>query len=268
MLISARKFIRSVGAALLMLVIVVMSGDVTRGQATPVIVDVQSGFGNAASAALPTFAHNPATGDAIVVSCNTFASGTHLAPTDNKSNTYTQIGTQVSNSGAKPFMSLWIAKNITGGSSFVTTVHPNVTFYTCQAWVLRNVDPNPYNGDFRSAFNNGGAASFISTGATTVTPAPNSIFLAFGSPQQATAPTDPTGWNTTGSNGFDSTMLASSQQNNFASAESNFGTYKIASAVQTATWGTNTYTSWGAIIASFAPGAAAAATFPALFLAP
>lgn len=228
------------------------------------IIDVKGASGNATSAQLAAFAADPANGDTIVVSYGCYHGPTnHLAPTDTTGmNTYTQIGTINVHSSTNA-QSLWYAKNIVGGSTFRVTCNPNNSYFACEAWVLRGVSLNPYNGDF-SKFTPVVATTTVLTGATSPAPAPNSIFLAFASIGSSNVLTDQAGWNTTGANGFTAGMLTAARINDYASNFDNWGAYKISSTVEEGSWtGATNDTDKGGLIASFAP---LGGQFPGLFL--
>ncbi len=93
------------------------------------IVDVQKKTGTGTTAVFPAFAANPSNGDTIVVAFARSTSGAHGAPTDSQGNTYTQIGTLQNAAPTDPYVSVWMAVNITGGSSFVVTGHQGGTDY-------------------------------------------------------------------------------------------------------------------------------------------
>jgi hypothetical protein len=165
------------------------------------------------------------------------------APTDNYGNTYTQVGSGITTSTNNVSLSMWMAENVTGGSAFVVTGHPNCQFNEVQAWLIRNTKKTgSYNGDWR-----GDVQTPLGTGTTTVTPGADSIFIAFGVTSVSKNLTASGGGNATGVNGFDATMA------NAAKGSQLFGQYKISSAVTSASWsGSGGYTG-AAMIASFAP---------------
>lgn len=230
------------------------------------IIDVKGASGNAATVQLAAFAADPAAGDAIVVSYGCYQGPTsHLAPVDTTGmNTYTQLGT-INVHSSNNAQSLWLAKNIVGGSTFRVTCKPNNSYFACEAWVLRGVALDPYNGDF-SKFTPVLSTTTVLTGQSSPAPVANSIFLAFASIGSANSLTDQAGWNTTGVNGFTAGMLAAARIADYASNFDNWGAYKISSTVEEGVWtGASNDTDKGGLIASFAPLAATGS--PALFFA-
>lgn len=231
------------------------------------IRDVQSkAVVTSATALCPAFATNPATGDTIVVLQAAF-NGTapvHQAPTVSAGTaTFTQIGTTlVVPLSATTNISMWRAENITGGVSMAVTGHcsGSVGDLSVVAWCLTGANtPTSYNADTVGPTGNGTANP--ATGNTSGSPPANSIWIGELTDDGANADaTDGTGWNTTGSNGFTSTMQGNARLTDNASFQALYTEYKLASAVQSATWTNATNTHWAARAASFAPAAAGGPT--------
>jgi hypothetical protein len=219
------------------------------------IIDVQGASGNWIDRALSAFASNPTTGDSIVVAVANYAfSGdTPGAPTDNYGNTYTKIGTTKTPLGTSSAITLWLAKNITGGAAFVVSVHNPTNYYTAAvAWCLRGVKSDPYNADFIFANDNTGLVH--SPGASATPPGP-SIFIGADILDGPEIPTDASGWNTTGVNGFTSTMLTSARRADYSLNYDVFTSYKISSASETPVWTiSGTQRPWCSVLVSFALG--------------
>lgn len=220
----------------------------------PQITDVQSKTAAASSVAITAFATNPVLGGKIVVCTGTYlgvAASTHTAPTDNYSNTYTQIGTGQDVSNVS--MTLWEAVVTTTGASFVVTCHCGAANVIGMAWALDFADLN--NGDFTFSKPAAGAAATV--GPSSPAPAANSIMLAFlGEVDGDTGYGWPTGWNTDGVDGFTTAMQGSHrtvERNGFFGANMH-SAYKITSTVETATW-LHTVTTFQAlaVMASIAP---------------
>ena len=199
------------------------------------------------------FPTNPVSGDTIVVFMSTFASGgnTSQAPTDNKSNTYTQIGTTTTILAGTVGLSLWYSSNITGGSSFMVTGHVSATatvtvIATCLAGTAV---PTSYNSDSVSATSAGGANPSI--GPTTPAPAANSYFIAAVCKGGTGVATAGSGWQ----------FYTNSTQTNNATLQDLYVeelTTTTASVVKTALF-TNASEAWTGRIASFAPLVSASA---------
>lgn len=212
--------------------------------------DCQQGKSNAASAVPCTaFASNPANGDTVVVCQSSWTSGglTHQAPTDNFSNTYTQIGTTQAGASGDFQMSLWKSENITGGASFVVTGHISIsaTITVIAVCLTGAKTPTSYNGDTAAAT---ATSANPASGTSSPAPAANSYFLACCSKGATNIPTAGSGWqfftNSTQTDNVtfqdlyveESTALSSSAMN---------GTFTVASE------------NWVARVASFAPVAVA-----------
>lgn len=151
------------------------------------IKDAQkTGFDDVTDAPLNAFATDPISGDCIVVFMHTLYatnSPTHLAPTDTASNTYTQIGstlTQENPPGSYHKLSMWYSQNITGGASFVVTGHASAgglgNGVILMAWALTGVSPTAYNGDVGTTVTINGTTDDL-TVLTVGTPAAESLFI-------------------------------------------------------------------------------------------
>ena len=108
------------------------------------IIDVQKKNGGGSSAVLPAFAVDPIAGDTILVGVGSWNGAGHTAPDGSAGNTYTAIGSIITQGAAS--VSMWLAKNIVGGSSFVVTAHP-ANHYGVSAWCVRGLKADPYNND-------------------------------------------------------------------------------------------------------------------------
>lgn len=205
--------------------------------------------------ALPAFAVDPVNGDTIVVMSAIYSSAAAAqAPTDNFGNTYVQIGSTIRQSvwNSNTGFALWYAKNIVGGSSFVVTDHANNNNHNAVAWCLSGVDTiAPYNGDWVEA--HGGGATNPTTGPTIIVPPTNSMFLAFFFEDDNVAATVPTGWNTTGANGFTAGMATRSTSIYTGVPIRSQSAYFIASAVQSAQWTVIIPHAWIGMLISIQP---------------
>lgn len=153
----------------------------------------QGTTGSGSSVACTAFATNPQNGDSIYVWMSTFITGgvTHQAPTDTFSNTYTQIGTTQAGASGNFHLSLWLATNITGGSSFVVTGHVSLIGTTITV-IATCLDTNvAYNGDTAAA-----TATSTNPASGTTSPAPSvaSYFTAATSKGATAIPTAGSGW--------------------------------------------------------------------------
>lgn len=202
------------------------------------------------SLAAPAFATNPVTGESIIVCYASFHTGgtapTHQAPTDTAGNTYLPIGPQqdITDSGSKRSISMWMAANITGGSSFVVTGHQSIasTWRSIVPWAIQN--KLIYNGDFTATTT---TSTNPTTGTTSPAPPASAIFIGIDSSRNGNI-TDGSGWNSI-ANGMDATMQAAAQ----IESDSNVHLateYKISSSAQAATW-TAANALWVAGVASF-----------------
>lgn len=236
-----------------------------RTPSTTPIVDVQSGgHASSASYALPAFANNPGTGDTVIVgyALSDFTVQTApLVPTDNFGNTYVQIGTTQNGTGGWNIAVLLFASfNVVGGSSFVVTVKPGVGSVQSYgvAWCLGSVVAAPYNSDFKKA---GAGSGAVATGTTSPAPSAMSMFVGVSvaaSGQHVTG----SGFNTTGVDGFTTTMATSSQNGSLSSE------YKKSTSALSFTWTNPTNNVWVAMGASYLLSAPPPSTFLALTLAP
>jgi hypothetical protein len=214
--------------------------------------------GGSSLLAMGAFAANPANGDVIVVmqaEYNTASAA--VAPTDSAGNTYTQIGTTVKQSvwNANTGMSYWAASNITGGSSFIVTVHHTNNNHCAVAWCLTGVAASPYNSDWKE--NHGGTQVNPVSGASVGTPLANSIMLAALFQDDNVSASPAAGWNTQGVNGYTAGMDALAQVT-FAAAPLKMCTaYKLVSASDSCTWTASIPHAYVTMIASFGPGGGA-----------
>jgi hypothetical protein len=204
--------------------------------ATPSVVDVRAASTNTSSVALAAFSPTPVANGVILVCVGTYlgvAASQHLAPTDNFSNTYTQVGTGIDQANVS--LSLWRARAITTGASHQVTVHAGVAANMIgMAWALDVADE--VNTDFTSATLTVGSTPAV--GPSSPAPAANSIFLAFLGTADTPDHGVPTSWNAQGVNGFTAAMQASGRAFLHLGffAPNLFGAYLISSTVQTATW--------------------------------
>lgn len=215
----------------------------------PTIVDVKSTSGHAASLQAAAFATDPANADAVVVCLSVYqlSGATINAPTDTAGNTYTQIGTTIT--GANGSISMWLAKNITGGASFRVTGNLSaVRYFAMVAWALTGVGADPYNGDWA---NRTGATDSADAGPYGSAPPADSIFIGCISVENSNVPTNGSGWNTTGANGFTAGMNTAARVADYSANFDIFCEYKISSIAESAHWMTNATWQWEAMQASF-----------------
>lgn len=221
------------------------------------IKDVKGTFGQATSSQLAAFAADPTNGDLIVALVAIFnLAGATFGISDTASNAYTQIGSNVTQAGIPGTLALFYAKNITGGSGFRVTLTISASrHFAWTAWAVTGVDADPYNGDIMSAV---GTTQTAAPGASAVTPAANSIHLGAMCVGSTTVPANPSGWNTTGVNGFTAGMDAAAGQEGFATNFDIFTAYKLSGAIENPQWDlTVAGQPWAALTASFKPGVAA-----------
>lgn len=148
---------------------------------------------SANAVACSAFGTNPVTGDSIYVWMSTFLTGgvTHQAPTDTQSNAYTQIGTTQVGSSGNFALSLWLATNITGGSSFVVTGHVGTVGTTISVIATCLDSPVVSNGD---TVGGTGTSTTPASGTSSPAPAANSYFTTGMTKGATNIPTAGSGW--------------------------------------------------------------------------
>jgi hypothetical protein len=215
----------------------------------PTIRDVKSASGQASSIQLAAFSSNPVNGDCIIAVAGRYQSAglSVFLPTDTAGNTYIQLGTTKVSSGNNT-LSMWMAKNITGGSTFrVTGSWQGASHFAFIAWVLTNVDKDPYNSDWIGTT---GSATSVDAGPSVVAPKPNSLFIGALAIDGASVPNDGTGWNTEGANGFTAGMHTAAKVADYTAHFDAYTEYKISSVVTSAQW-VQGGLPWSAMQASF-----------------
>jgi hypothetical protein len=225
------------------------------------VLDVKGGFASAVSTQLPAFATDPTAGDLIVVGVSLFNRGAATCSvSDTASNTYTRIGA-ITDNAIPGSTAMFYAQNVTGGSTFRVTLTNSATLgHALVAWLLRGALATAFNADNSVAVGN---STSPAPGTTTLTPPAGSMFIAmmYMGSSGATV-TDPTGWNTVGSNGFTAAMKTASTQNGYSSPQfaDVWSVYKISSTAENPQWSISSAVPWGAQVASFAPAASAGPT--------
>lgn len=216
------------------------------------ILDVKSGNNsvNASSMSLPSTAAPP-NACLVVVAMASIGGGTHNAPTDNFSNTYTQIGSTLSvTSGSTVELSLWRCDGATanGSTALTVTLHSSVsTQMAGVVWVASGQNASSYNGD---TVGQTGSSANPHSGTSTPAPAGASLFIGGMTSFNPNTATVGTGWNTVGVNGFTSAMASAALLPDNAVGQSIFTEYQIASVAEDATW-TMSSDTWLADVASF-----------------
>lgn len=239
------------------------------------ILDVQQVTGSSVTS-VQTPAMNAPGGGGIVVCVAAFTVGVNAlsfgVPTDNFGNTYTEITQQLGGSTNFMGLGLFYTRNIFGGSGFkVTATTALASYLTCIAWSVGNL--GAYNGDLtwlkkdsavgdlapHSQSSGSPRQSGYGGALTTPAPPPNSFFIGLLTEQTYNDNELPaSGWNTTGANGFTSTMDSNSRYGNFSATMDLYTEYKIASVGQNATWiSTSSATNFICMCASFAPSVTA-----------
>ena len=222
------------------------------------IQDVRSGNSggtNVSSFTLPTV-NPPPTGSLVVVVMVSVQGSAvvHQAPTDNFSSTYTQLGStlSVTLNTLTCKLSKWICDGIpTIGFGLQVTMHTSLV--ATQAGVVWNISDQKiggqsYNGDI-AALSGTNTAPHSGTSA----PAPQglSIFIGGHSLFNSGTPTEASGWNAVGSNGFTSAMHTAALLSDNVVGQSVFSEYFIAATAQDAAWTLGASDTWVADVASF-----------------
>lgn len=223
------------------------------------IRDVQSVAGTGVGGlALPAFASDPIPGDTVVVFTAIYVqSGALVAPTDNKGNTYSLLGSFKQSVGnPNSGLAMWASVGVTGGSSFVVTGHINTANDNNLhiAWCLTGGQMS-YPLDWVQSHGGGGASQTV--GPTIVAPGTNAIMLGGHYQDGSTNTATPAaGWNTTGVNGFDAGMNTRAALANGGSVIKISTAYKVVSAVSSLAWTCTVSFDWTGMLASIAPSTA------------
>lgn len=258
------KTIKFVLAALLALA--------TRVDAAGTITDVQnSGLGSNVSTRSATVS-GVVTGGCILTQMiefnNSAAVKTHNAPTDDKSNSYTQLTNTAFNSSIRKLSSFYSC-NVTGGASVVVTQTTSASTTNLFLFVWATT-AHTYDANVSTTLS-GTCASTTGTDQCSmgpVTPAASAILIG-GMACNAVdiGLANGTNVNTTGVNGFTATFNTNSRNMPAGDASSGVSGYKVSASSASVAWNSLSPRACIGWVASFS-GNAGAAGFSALTLAP
>lgn len=223
------------------------------------VAEAQQGKTSASVTSLPTgtFATPPAAGDLILVAQCTGTPVTHTAPTDSAGHTAVQIGSQVDSGAASNAITLWKFENLTTGtglSSYIVTGHwTSASGSIVAIRVTGQATPTAYNSDVASNTRqvSTNPASPTTAGGQTA----NSLFVGIMTSNVTAVATDGTAvaWtHVTNEVQSDNTTFDSLYMEHFI---------RTTTVGLSATW-TLASSTWGTIVASFAPAGAAAVKTP------
>lgn len=140
---------------------------------------VQPAYGQtqaSASACTAAFGSNVTAGNAIIVAVESYDASNTVTLTDNLGNTYVQIGSYLNQFGAGTRLSLWYAKNITGGACTVSATPASSGFLLVVAAEYSGIGTGtPLDGNS----SNVGTATSATTGTIAVSGSNELVIAAF-----------------------------------------------------------------------------------------
>jgi hypothetical protein len=187
-------------------------------------------------------------GDLVVVLANTVTGGS--VPTDNASNTYSLVSGRTDGTFGG---GMWYSFLTTGNAGLTVTLNSGSGGQECTgiAWLISGA--SAYNSDQANNANFSGSNTAWTVGPTTSAPPANSIamFVLATNNVDQTGTADPSGYNTTGSNGFTTGMNTAAHV--YASGAPCITGYKITSATETPSTTLAVGANWYGVVASFSP---------------